>query len=165
MRTDHYKSCDFNMNFKKKKNSFLNHMTWSWSGQHVKLQHQLLTTTFNDERQPISHTNTYYAYKWRWQMVTVTGGLYPLSTTTMSNSNPYKPREKYTCFCMLVIGRANAGKMTLLQCVCNTTEDPCIFDNDKNVVSVHRLEYGFYFWPFQLAWTYFGGTPLTIVIL
>ena len=35
-----------------------------------------------------------------------------------------KLRAKYTHFRILVIGRANAGKTTLLQRVCNTTEDP-----------------------------------------
>ena len=41
-------------------------------------------------------------------------------------------RAKYTRFRILVIGRANAGKTTLLQRVCNTTEDPCIYDDNKN---------------------------------
>ena len=35
-----------------------------------------------------------------------------------------KLRAKYTHFHILIIGRANAGKTTLLQRVCNTTEDP-----------------------------------------
>jgi len=43
-------------------------------------------------------------------------------------------RAKYSHFCILVIGRANAGKTTLLKRVCNTTEDPCIYDKDKNLV-------------------------------
>ena len=46
-----------------------------------------------------------------------------------------KLRAKYTRFCILVIGRANAGKMTLLKQVCNTTEEPSIYDGDKNLVS------------------------------
>jgi len=33
-------------------------------------------------------------------------------------------RAKYTHFRILVIGRANAGKTTLLRRVCNTEEDP-----------------------------------------
>ena len=49
-----------------------------------------------------------------------------------------KLRAKYSRFRILVIGRANAGKTTLLKRVCNTTEDPCIYDEDKNLVS-HRL--------------------------
>ena len=44
-------------------------------------------------------------------------------------------RANYSRFRILVIGRANAGKTTLLKRVCNTTEDPCIYDEDKNLVS------------------------------
>ncbi|KAF8232545.1 hypothetical protein L208DRAFT_1360873 [Tricholoma matsutake] len=44
-------------------------------------------------------------------------------------------REKYRHFRILVIGRANAGKTTLLKRVCNTTEEPCIYDEDgKNLL-------------------------------
>ena len=65
----------------------------------------------------------------------------------MKDPNPYELRAKYyTRFRILVIGRANAGKTTLLQRVCNTTEDPCIYDeNNKNLVSAHRSEDEFYF--------------------
>jgi len=35
-----------------------------------------------------------------------------------------KLRQKYTHFRILVIGRANAGKTTLLKRVCNTNDDP-----------------------------------------
>ena len=53
----------------------------------------------------------------------------------MSHLDSYDLRVKYTRFRILVIGRANAKKTTLLQRVCNTTEDPCIYDeNDKNLV-------------------------------
>ena len=49
---------------------------------------------------------------------------------------PAKLRAKYTHFRILVIGRANAGKTTLLKRVCNTTEDPCIYDEkNHNLVS------------------------------
>ena len=58
----------------------------------------------------------------------------------MSDSDSYDFRAKYTHFRILVIGRANAGKTTLLQRVCNTREDPCIYDDDKNLVSVQRPE-------------------------
>ena len=59
----------------------------------------------------------------------------------MNDREPYDLRAKFTRFRILVIGRANAGKTTLLQRVCNTTEDPCIYDeNNKNLVSVHRPE-------------------------
>ena len=52
-----------------------------------------------------------------------------------SDIDAIKLREKYTHFRILVIGRANAGKTTLLKRVCNTDEDPCIYDeNSKNQV-------------------------------
>ena len=82
----------------------------------------------------------------------------------MSYSDPYDLRAKYTHFRILVIGRANAGKTTLLQRVCNTTEDPCIYDDKKNLVSVHRFKDEFCFWHFQLAWTYLSGTLFTMNI-
>ena len=46
-----------------------------------------------------------------------------------------KLRAKYTRFRILVIGRANAGKTTLLKRVCNTTEEPSFYNKDKNLVS------------------------------
>ena len=64
----------------------------------------------------------------------------------MNEGDLYDLRAKYTHFRVLVIGRANAGKTTLLQRVCNTTEDPCIYDdNNKNLVSVHIPEDEFCF--------------------
>ena len=58
----------------------------------------------------------------------------------------YNLRNKYSRFRILVIGRANAGKTTLLQRVCNTTEDPCIYDQTgQNLASVHRAEDEFSF--------------------
>ncbi|KAG6906506.1 hypothetical protein DXG01_013576 [Tephrocybe rancida] len=46
-----------------------------------------------------------------------------------------KLSDKYTHFRILVIGRANAGKTTLLKRVCNTTEEPCIYDDQgKNLL-------------------------------
>ena len=38
-------------------------------------------------------------------------------------------------FRMLIIGRANAGKTTILQRICNSTEHPKIFDDSGNEVS------------------------------
>ena len=37
-------------------------------------------------------------------------------------------------FRVLIIGRANAGKTTILQRVCNTTEQPKIFNRDGHEV-------------------------------
>jgi GTPase SAR1 family protein len=47
-----------------------------------------------------------------------------------STETDQKFRKKYRHFRILVIGRANAGKTTLLKRVCNTTEEPCIYDED-----------------------------------
>ena len=46
----------------------------------------------------------------------------PIITTTPEEAA--KLRAKYTHFRILIIGRANAGKTTLLKRVCNTQEDP-----------------------------------------
>ncbi|KAG6867802.1 hypothetical protein C0993_010870 [Termitomyces sp. T159_Od127] len=43
-------------------------------------------------------------------------------------------RKKYTHFRILVIGRANAGKTTVLKRVCNTTEDPRFYDEKNNAL-------------------------------
>ena len=52
-----------------------------------------------------------------------------------STSTDTQLRDKYRHFRILVIGRANAGKTTLLKRVCNTTEEPCIYDEEgKNLV-------------------------------
>ncbi|KAG1719835.1 hypothetical protein EDB19DRAFT_1613060, partial [Suillus lakei] len=46
-------------------------------------------------------------------------------------------RERIGRFRVLIIGRANAGKTTILQKVCNTTEDPEIYDTKgKNVQAI-----------------------------
>ena len=43
-------------------------------------------------------------------------------------------RSRTTHFRVLIIGRANAGKTTILQRVCNTTEQPKIFSRDGHEV-------------------------------
>jgi len=45
-------------------------------------------------------------------------------TMTINRKEAAKLRARYTHFRILVIGRANAGKTTLLKRVCNTKEDP-----------------------------------------
>jgi septin family protein len=44
-------------------------------------------------------------------------------------------RRKFRRFRILVVGRANAGKTALLQKVCNTTENPEIFDGKGRKVN------------------------------
>ena len=52
-----------------------------------------------------------------------------------------KLREIFTIFRILVIGRANAGKTTILRALCNATKEPLIFDPTgkkvKYMVQVH----------------------------
>ena len=48
----------------------------------------------------------------------------PTMTTDPELEEAANLRAKYTHFRILVIGRANAGKTTLLRRVCNTEEDP-----------------------------------------
>ncbi|KAK7448792.1 hypothetical protein VKT23_013522 [Stygiomarasmius scandens] len=51
------------------------------------------------------------------------------------NSSTSAIRARYKYFRVLVIGRANAGKTTLLKRVCNTLEEPCIYDEEnKNLL-------------------------------
>ena len=52
----------------------------------------------------------------------------------MSNFDYKGIRDKITRFRILVIGRRNAGKTTILQRVCNTTEQPEIYDTKGNKV-------------------------------
>ncbi|KIJ95209.1 hypothetical protein K443DRAFT_683206 [Laccaria amethystina LaAM-08-1] len=70
----------------------------------------------------------------------------------MSDLEAVKLREKYTHFRILVIGRANAGKTTLLKRVCNTDDDPCIYnENGENQLEpsdergIHDIEKQFVF--------------------
>ncbi|KAG2124756.1 GTP-binding protein [Suillus cothurnatus] len=53
--------------------------------------------------------------------------------------DPSKIREKIGRFRILVIGRANAGKTTILQRVCNTRENPEIYNSDGEKVSITML--------------------------
>ena len=43
-------------------------------------------------------------------------------------------KEKFGRFRILVIGRANAGKTTILKNICNSTENPEIYDDKGNKV-------------------------------
>ena len=52
-----------------------------------------------------------------------------------------KLRGRFNNFRILVIGRANAGKTTILRNLCNSTKEPVIFDPEgkkvKYMVQVH----------------------------
>jgi hypothetical protein len=57
----------------------------------------------------------------------------------MSGDDEYvanKHREECGRFRILIIGRANAGKTTILQKVCNTTEKPVIYNSKGKKVSI-----------------------------
>jgi GTPase SAR1 family protein len=68
----------------------------------------------------------------------------------------FNVRQKYSHFRILVIGRANAGKTTLLKRVCNTTEDPRIYNEGKNLVRFptgSRKGIALTSDPFQTSWS------------
>jgi GTPase SAR1 family protein len=48
-------------------------------------------------------------------------------------------------FRILIVGRANAGKTTILKKICNTTEDPEIHDGYGDKV-IHNLYKGWFDW-------------------
>jgi hypothetical protein len=52
-----------------------------------------------------------------------------------------KIRERADRFRVLIIGRANAGKTTILQKVCNTAEKPEIFDSHGKKVRGWSAKY------------------------
>ncbi|KAG2336027.1 hypothetical protein BDR05DRAFT_942433, partial [Suillus weaverae] len=54
----------------------------------------------------------------------------------MATIDDKRIREMIGRFRVLIIGRANAGKTTILQKVCNTTEDPEIYDTEGKKVRV-----------------------------
>ena len=54
-----------------------------------------------------------------------------MSTDTMQIDDI---RKKFGRFRVLIIGRANAGKTTILKKICNSTEDPEIYDDQGNKV-------------------------------
>ncbi|KAG2069048.1 hypothetical protein BDR04DRAFT_1102266 [Suillus decipiens] len=54
----------------------------------------------------------------------------------MATSNTQDLKGKFGRFRVLIMGRANAGKTTILQKVCNTTDHPEIYDTKGNKVDV-----------------------------
>ena len=62
----------------------------------------------------------------------------PANPTGKAKEHESEYRSKYRCFRILIIGRANAGKTTILQKVCNTMEDPEIFDSNGKKASSTR---------------------------
>ena len=60
-----------------------------------------------------------------------------LISADLAPTDAAKLRAKYTHFRILVIGRANAGKTTLLKRVCNTKEDPVY----SEVLKIYALRF------------------------
>jgi GTPase SAR1 family protein len=56
--------------------------------------------------------------------------------STENTSDFENLREKFGRFRILIVGRANAGKTTILRAICNTTENPEIYDGDGNKVRI-----------------------------
>ncbi|KAG9312506.1 hypothetical protein JVU11DRAFT_6897 [Chiua virens] len=49
-------------------------------------------------------------------------------------------REKFGRFRILIIGRANAGKTTILKQICNSTDEPVLYDGDGNEVGLAQIQ-------------------------
>jgi len=59
----------------------------------------------------------------------------PAADISVIGASPDKRlRKRFKCFRILILGRANAGKTTILQKVCKTSADPEIFDSEGNKV-------------------------------
>jgi len=58
----------------------------------------------------------------------------PLSANIANRDNAL--RQKFRRFRVLILGRANAGKTTILQKVCNTDEQPELFDSKGEKASI-----------------------------
>jgi ATPase subunit of ABC transporter with duplicated ATPase domains len=58
----------------------------------------------------------------------------PAAHTDVLDTFQVGAQQKHRHFRVLIIGRANAGKTTLLKRVCNKTKDSCIYDENTNVV-------------------------------
>jgi len=61
----------------------------------------------------------------------------------MATANPTgfeNIREMFGHFRILIIGRANAGKTTILRAICNSTEDPEVYDGDGEKIDLSQVE-------------------------
>ena len=65
----------------------------------------------------------------------------PATTASADDDRRSKSiREKTVRFRVLIMGRANAGKTTILQKVCNTAEQPEIFDSEGKKVRIRSAK-------------------------
>jgi len=49
-------------------------------------------------------------------------------------------QERFGRFRILIIGRANAGKTTILRAICNSTENPEVYDGEGNEINLNQVE-------------------------
>jgi len=63
-----------------------------------------------------------------------------MSTETENTSDFEDLREKFGRFRILIVGRANAGKTTILRGICNTTDNPEINDGKGNKIDPSQVE-------------------------
>jgi len=49
-------------------------------------------------------------------------------------------RKKFGRFRILIVGRANAGKTTILRAICNTTENPEVYDGKGKKINLTQVE-------------------------
>jgi len=49
-------------------------------------------------------------------------------------------QEKFGRFRILIIGRANAGKTSILRAICNTTENPEVYDEKGNKIHLTQIK-------------------------
>ncbi len=55
-------------------------------------------------------------------------------TSSTNMGDVFEARQEYRHFRILVIGPANAGKTALLKRFCNTTDEPCIYDEQSDTL-------------------------------
>jgi len=58
----------------------------------------------------------------------------------METNETARLREKYPRFRALILGRANAGKTTILKSICDTTEEPRIYGPDGEEIDRDVIE-------------------------
>ena len=62
----------------------------------------------------------------RDRITSISDSCLPNSISTMDTTKPHRPLPEIK-FRVLIIGRANAGKTSILQRVCETTESPAVY--------------------------------------
>jgi hypothetical protein len=71
----------------------------------------------------------------RDEITSISSSCLPNSVSQMGTTNPHRLPPKIN-FRVLIIGRANAGKTSILQKVCNATDSPVVWRGDEEVRSL-----------------------------